>query len=98
MLCLPLSCEGLGSRFIVRAIYSPVPEQGVDLRLFSGRLVKLLIMSVKGFEPLHKFYTSKGLRLFRATARDPINKAYDTTNPINPEKGVEDKDNAYPVP
>ena len=46
MLCLPLSCEGLGSRFIVRAIYSPVPEQGVDLRLFSGRLVKLLIMNV----------------------------------------------------
>jgi len=46
LLCLPLSCEGLGSRFIVRAIYSPVPEQGVDLRLFSGRLVKLLIMNV----------------------------------------------------
>ena len=29
---------------------------------------------------------------------DLINKAYDITNPINPEKGVEDKDNVYPVP
>jgi hypothetical protein len=48
----------LGSRFIARAIYSLIPEQGVDLRLFSSRLVKSLIMSIKGFEPLHRFYTS----------------------------------------
>jgi CRISPR-associated endoribonuclease Cas6 len=53
--------------FIVRAVYGLVFERGVDLRLFSGRLVKSLIISVKGFESLHRFYASRGLKLFRAT-------------------------------
>jgi CRISPR-associated endoribonuclease Cas6 len=53
--------------YIFRAVFKLLLLDSADLALFTGRLVKSLIMTLKGFEPLRRFYEGFGLKPFRAT-------------------------------
>jgi hypothetical protein len=53
--------------YILRAVFRLLLLDSAELALFTGRLVKSLIMTLKGFEPLRRFYEGFGLKPFRAT-------------------------------
>jgi CRISPR-associated endoribonuclease Cas6 len=55
------------SRFIVKALFRILLQDSVEMNLFSGRIVKSIIMISRGFEQIRNFYNSRELKPFRVT-------------------------------